>query len=185
MENNNQKRIIFEGKKDPNDIIMEILESNDLKETLDDYLDKIDKEKEPWLDILYKSAKNLASGNITDKDFILLIQKQMNISDKTAENILKEIKQKLLPMARTLDKDEIEEESAEATLVQQINRPIPVAKILSQTKTEERNIPPLITPKISPTIKKNTQKIIEKTEIKQTPPRQQKRQNDTYREPIE
>ena len=172
MENNNQKRIIFEGEKDPNDVVMEILENNGLKETIDDYLNKIDKKEEPWLDILHKASKNLISGELTDKNFILLIQTQLNISDKTAGNILEEIKQKLLPMARTLDKDELEEESTESMPVQPISQPIEVTKILSQTKKEEKNIHPPITPKISPLIKKSTEKII-------------KKQNDTYREPIE
>ena len=43
MENNNQKIIIFKGDKDPNDVIIEILENNGLKESLEDYIDKIDK----------------------------------------------------------------------------------------------------------------------------------------------
>ncbi|MDP2741777.1 MAG: hypothetical protein Q8O66_03795 [bacterium] len=177
MENNNQKKIIFDGGKDLNDIIMEILEKNGLKESLDDYIDKIDKNEKPLLDVLYKLTIDLATNDTTEQNFVLSIQQQMNISDKIAENILKEVKQKLLPMARTLSEEEIEEGYyTEPQLPQNINQPIGVAKILSQT--QNKNVLP------SQTAKKNVNILTKKTEPKQDEPPQEKKKVDAYREPI-
>lgn len=188
MENNSQKVIIFKGKKDPEDVVMEILESNGLKENLDDYIDKIDKKQYPWFDILYKSAKNLAKEITTDTNFMTDTQKRLNVSERVAKNILKGIKEKFLPLVEIINEDEIGEEVDVETPIKSLERPIGVTEILSQMKNMNDITPPNSIPSISKTIRdtKKTMKRTnaEKLEIEQDITRQQKKDNDTYREPI-
>ncbi len=189
MENNNQKIIVFDGGKDPNDIIEKILKNNSLEETIDDYFDKKDQKKEPWTDTLYRSSKNLASNNLTEENFILTIQKQLNISEQIAKNILKEIKEKLLPLARTLSKDEIEQEANFEMPIKPIERPIGVTETLSQTKKiiTKKNTPTNSAPPMRETPSENKKQIkkIEIPVIQKKFVQQPRRQSDTYREPIE
>jgi len=174
MENNNQKIIIFKGDKDPNDVIIEILENNGLKESLEDYIDKIDKKQEPWLDILYKSAKDVAGGIMADTDFVINIQKQLNISEQAAKNILKEIKEKLIPMASVLTEEEIEKESLESTSAD-------TNELANEKKTFSNDKKPMIERKA----REKETKTIEPVPEKNIPKIMQKKGPDSYREPIE
>ena len=183
MINNDTKIIVFE--ENYNDIIVEILKNNNLQESWDNYFEKIDKGKEPWSDIIYQSTKNLVAGNFTESEFISEIQKQLKTTEQTAKNILKEVKEKVLPLARIISKDEIEEETDVEMPIKPLQKPIGVSEILFQTK----KLTPLnsisSTPKTPRDTKKPINKKIKKTEIKQDALQHQRKQNDKYKEPIE
>jgi hypothetical protein len=161
-------KITFEGEKSSDDIIEEILKKNGFEEDLSAWLEKTEKNEKVWFESLYKLAKNLAEKKITELIFLTNIQQQFNISEEIAKNILKDVKEKLLPIARIID-DEIEQdlEDNKTTLLEK------------QKITPIQNIKPAVS---APT----TKKILKKKEISDTPlPQQQKRKTDTYREPIE
>lgn len=103
MENNQYKKIYFSGDKSPFDIVSEILGKNNLKETLGDAMNKIRQGKVSIIETLYKLSQDLAEGKIIEKDFILSIQKQLETSPAVAQNINKDIKEKLLPLAESAD----------------------------------------------------------------------------------
>lgn len=77
-------------------MISEILEKNGLKSTS---LDDIEDNQDSSIDIVFNLAKDLAGQIISEKDFISSLQKQAKVSKKSAEGILKGIKEKLLPFA--------------------------------------------------------------------------------------
>jgi len=185
--NNQRKIIIFEtgGDKDENKIIREILKNNGLEETSIDYFKKARSGEEPWFKSLYILSKDLAAGNITEKNFVSSLQSQIQISQQVAKNILKEIKEKLLPLVRTLDKDELEKESMDNTSMRQLVQPINVfntteKKIQTiENKTTDITIAP---PQKQPRIKKP----IISGEIKKSAPQlRQSKEPDKYREPVE
>jgi len=190
--NNNQKIVVFENVKNLNDIIAQILESNGLKETFEDYLKKIDQKEEPWADIIYESTKNLVSGNITNEEFLSLIKKQLNVNRESAKNILGEIREKLVPTARILSKEDIEgfeeiEKKENRPPVSTSIKPLqPIAspKNFSQIKTDDKS--PAINPsqKLAQKIREIPEKI-ERGEAEKIMPQEIKKRNDVYRESIE
>ncbi|MFA7676380.1 MAG: hypothetical protein WCY28_03165 [Candidatus Shapirobacteria bacterium] len=133
MQNNNQKRITFKRDTDPNDVIMEILKNNGFSETLDEYIEKTDKNIEPWFDTLYQSGKKLFIGDITDDDFLTVIQKKLNTTEKISKEILNAIKKNLFSIARILEKEELETEQ-EINASPKMKPPIKVAEFLEKSK---------------------------------------------------
>ena len=179
MEDTNLKRIVFHDDKDPNDIIAEILGNNNLEEDSNDYLDKMDKEIEPYFDILYNLSNKLALGSITESDFILLIEKQLHIPEKTAKNILKEIKEKFTPITKTFTdtEDESTEESSDYSESQTQNIPTPKN---SETIRGRGDIPSVgeVNTIIKPAQEAN---LSQKVSASETP---KPKKQDSYREPI-
>lgn len=174
----NQKKIVFENSedKDLNKIIFEILKNNAIKETPDDYIEKASSGKDTLADIIYDLAEDLANGSINEENFILLTQKQLQVPRQNAENILKEIKGRLLPLARTLTEDEIESE--EKYINNKIIQPLKQINPVVEEEVKNKVMPP---PK---RIKKLITPTIEETK-ESTPKPIQKSGPDNYREPIE
>ncbi len=193
MENNNQKRITFEGDKDPNDVIIEILKNNGFNETLDEYIEKTDKNIEPWFDILYRAGKKLFTEDITDDEFLITVQQKLNTSEEISKRILDEIKKNLFPLARILTKEELEQESSDIgtpDVLPKIKPPIGVAEILEKPRTgmpEKKVIEPPQDEKVVAPAPKRKSRLPRKPVVEESVPEQPKRQKsgpDKYREPI-
>jgi len=162
MENGNQKIVVFEETMDKkvSSIIAQILKNNGLEETFDDYFKKNDAGEEPWADIIYDSTKDIASKNITDEEFISLAEDKLKITKITAKNVLKEIEEKLIPIAKI-----IVEENMENT---------------SETPATAKNVKNHRVADVPPKSFRP-----EKLPIEQSAPPQKANKNDTYREQIE
>lgn len=169
------KIVTFAVGKDYNNVIIDILNKNGLKESWDDYFEKVQQNKAPWSDALYILTKKLALKNITDKEFISEIQKNLNTNDKIAEQILKDVKEKLIPLTLiTTDEEEINQEP-----VSNIGAPALTPRQPPTKKTTKILYSP---PKSAPESAEKSKKIPEKPITPNNPKRSGP---DTYREPIE
>jgi len=160
MNSINNQKIYFPKSTE---VISEILKKNGLGETLEEAVEKIVQKKNCRLNIVYDASRDFIEKNISEKDFILSLQKQLETSDKTAENIAKDVKEKLFPLA---EKVTIGEQLPEN---EDLDEDVPVAeKPISEQKIREKKIKT-----IEPIPKETVPKVI------------QKMGPDSYREPIE
>ena len=178
MADDDKKIITFEGDQDPSDIIMEILEKNGINEDLEDWFNKTNQNEKTRFDFLYKITKSLAGKEITEIIFLTNIQQELNISEQTAKDIVKDIKEKLLPLTRIINKNEIENEAE--TPIKQPDQTMKPAEFIPEIKTGD--IPLNIKDSVIEGLKKIPKKIETKNKITHTT--QPNKTNDTYREPI-
>ncbi|MFA6190462.1 MAG: hypothetical protein WC711_03110 [Candidatus Staskawiczbacteria bacterium] len=207
MVNNQQKIIIFEnqGSKSIWAIISEVLKDNGMEETAIDFFKKVDEKKIPFSSIIYKLSRKLAQEEITEENFVTSIKDQLKIEQQVAEKILKDVKEKILPLARTLEKDELVKDETISTVPQSLktinknfspateknNINISGSEILanepidSLPKNETQNIANTITPATIETPTKRIRKPLPKKPfVPETQPTQPSKP-DSYREPIE
>jgi hypothetical protein len=141
-------------------VIADILTKNGLSADLNDDVDS-QKNNSP-IDVVFKLSKNLASRKSSEKDFISELQKNLGIQQPAAQNILNDIKSKILPSAEKVSIGQPEPKSAKP------------AKLITENKKTIRS-----SAKPEPIQDKETAapKIIEQKI-------QQKRGPDSYREPL-
>ncbi len=184
-----------EDKEDPFDVIMRILAKNNLKETFNDAADKRAKGKISGIDFLYAAAKNLVLENLTEKDFVLSVQKQLGVSPEVAENLNKDVKLMLLPLAvkEKIGKSQEGEKPEEPpSTFPKIKAPIEVEKIMEErresllkekvigpTESEVEEPVPAPAKKYSSAKKNATPKEVEKPIVKKSD------KPDPYKESIE
>lgn len=165
MANINQKLKIYwslSGEKDQYDIISEILEKNGIKENIDDALDKIEEGEPSAIDTVQTLLRAILLESISEKDFVSSLQKELKISKKASENILKSLKENVIPHAQIIKigKDISPEENLP------VSRPAgPIKKDIPEESIKEEAVP----------------KPIQKTEEI----RKKSRGPDSYRESIE
>ena len=87
---------IYFSDEDIFDKISDILSKNGIEETP---LDAALKKEKSFLSITLNLSKDILKGKISEKDFFSLLQAQLKTSKKAADNILKEVKIKILPLA--------------------------------------------------------------------------------------
>ncbi len=187
MQNNNfSKAIVFEGKIDVFDSVREILEKNGFKETLADYSKKVGLGETPWFDILYSLLKKLATEEITDVEFSKLLIPALPCSSQSAEKILLETKEKIIPTVRVLtDTDLSVEEPEEEESDYEAGADISQSKIM---KPDLLTLAPESPPKKINSVKKPAKLGEKTTNSNQTKSRVLQKQSggdDKYREPIE
>jgi len=171
-------------------LLSKILNKNGFKVSLSNEVNKIENNESSFIDIIFKLSKNLAKEKISEKDFILSVQKQMGASEEKAKNVLRDIKEKILPFAEKVKIGEnLGEKNNDFTEIKppigipKIGETMPSARVnptASKKSTEDFSIKRQEKTKkpIEDIIKK--EKIINPEKLK-TPPKKQ----DTYREPIE
>lgn len=82
------------------DILSEILDKNGIKETIDDIWEEDTKESK--IIITLDAIEDLISQRISEKDFNVLLQNKLAVSEKASENILKDAKKKIFPLAEKI-----------------------------------------------------------------------------------
>jgi len=87
------------------DVISEILINNNLESSSSDILNKLRREKISKFIIIRDAALSFAGKKITEKDLLLSLQKQLDISEDSAKKIVNDIKQKLMPFAKIINFD--------------------------------------------------------------------------------
>lgn len=81
--------------------ISEILENNGVQESPEEAAFKF-KEEKSFIGVIFNLSKDIIKGKISEKDFCSFLQSQLKIPKKSAENILKEVKTKILPLAEKI-----------------------------------------------------------------------------------
>jgi len=179
-----------ENKEDPFDVIIKILERNNLKENFDDAVNKRKEGKISGIDFLYAAAKTIAIGELNERDFILSAQKQLGVSPETAQNLNRDVKSMLLPLAVKERIGQPAPVEKEKPITAQPTRLIDELKENSKENIVSPEEPAIASPK-NP-IKKNNKPVKEiseetsklpKKSIAQ-PPRQKSSGPDSYREPV-
>lgn len=185
----NNLRVIF---SDNAEVIFDIiLEKYGLTETEEDIQKQIEINIDSRRTTLRKAISEFAKKNILEEEFYNLSEKKLLIKKPDAENLLREIKEKLLPQLlvhpseRFIDPVFREEVSKKAFNESEKNNP-PTPYIKNPTiQNVEENA------KVSDQTKKfseETKKIIQNVEERKIPenkPENEKKSSDTYREPIE
>ena len=193
MINNNQNQKIY--FPNPNEIIMTILEKNNLKETIEEAIEKIEQKKDCRINIIYNISRDFAEGKILEKDFATHIQKQIESSAQTAENLAKDIKEKLLPLAIKVNIGETEKIETEKPIIVKPVRLINETHDVNEKNDEASQIAeklPITGENRSERKKinrKNTEEIGEMQENGEIPKikeiKRQPKKQDSYLEPIE
>ena len=170
------KRIILKEEADV--AVSEIIKKYNFTETLQQAVEKINKGELPKESILVRFVLEFTASKKSDQESISTLEQKLTISKEAAESLLKDIKEKLVPLTIIV---EIEDDNGQQTDTNS-SKPIQdnisngndlgikVEKTILQKKTQIT--PPLV--KTGNT--KNIKNPIKKTEIKKT---------DSYREPIE
>ncbi len=101
----NNKKIIFDLPEDITiiSVIDEILKNNGLAESAQEFLDRDDNNEEPRLIIVRDAALTMAEKKVPENKITELLQEHLKISKETAEKIVNDINQKLIPYAKIID----------------------------------------------------------------------------------
>jgi hypothetical protein len=84
--------------QDSVDIILKILNDNGIPETLEDIYQKFKKGEPSKSSVVGKTSKKISYGTISEDEAIGLLEKGLSINNDVAKNIIKDIKEKLLPL---------------------------------------------------------------------------------------
>jgi hypothetical protein len=182
--------------KDTSEIISSILNKYSLEETDEELAKKMlseDENQEPFIirgGVVLQTAISLFKKELTEKDAISLLQKQLKTSQPIAEGLVNEIKTNLLSTASTEKPAAINS----APTPEAVNKPAPEMKPLPNIAelakpTEEIMPAPSEKPKNKPVLPIKKQEGIKKAtmpqEIKKPAPQpRQSKGPDSYREPI-
>ncbi len=171
---------IYFSNEDTFEMISEILSKNGIEETLDDAADKDDSENS-FIIIVLNLTEEFVKEKISEKDFILSLEKQLKVSAQVAENIAKDIKGRILPSVEKIKIEKPEEKLVTASPVRLIKDENNfIDNIKKQTQPETKN-----TPESEKLIRKKP-KIVKNiiNEIKNNEPQKTTQEPDNYRESI-
>jgi len=88
------------------DIVDEILKNNGLEESADEFFEKDIQGIEPRSIIVRDAAITIAQKKISEEKVIELLAEHLEIKKHTAEKIVQDIKEKLIPFARVIEESE-------------------------------------------------------------------------------
>ena len=105
MKKNNPK-IDFALPEDTSlvDVIYDILEKNNIKQSDEEFIDKvIQRKEESRVVIIRDAAVTVFQKKISESKVVELLQKHLETSKEIAEKIVADIKEKLIPYAQIID----------------------------------------------------------------------------------
>jgi len=160
--------------------ISEILSKNGLKETPNEAADKVTDGKVSFITVVYGLATDLAKQTISEKDFINGLQNKINVSSAVAQNILKDVKEKILPHVEkiNIETEPKEEGPVTAAPVRLVNGNQNFPKRPERPVTPNIENPPERKPR-------TTKNITPPPEITKPGMPNLPKKPDSYREPIE
>jgi len=80
------------------EIIRKFLRDNEIEETPDDAYNRIKEGKNSWFAVIKQGSMNLLNGKITDDSLAKIIKKEIGVSEEKSLNLIKNIKNNLLPL---------------------------------------------------------------------------------------
>ncbi|MDO8530299.1 MAG: hypothetical protein Q7S10_02750 [bacterium] len=124
MTKSSSQQIVFNLSEDVTllEVIKNILENNNLKESDEDFFNKDKRGKEPRAIIIKGAAVSVFEKKVPEKKIVEFLAKHLEVSEETAEKIVGDIKQKLIPFAKIVDTEKEEE-------IQKAAEPHPEIKI--------------------------------------------------------
>jgi len=172
MENN--QRIIFDLPEYTTllDVIDEILKNNGVEESDEEFFDKDIRGEEPRGIIIRDAALTIAEKKLPEDKLIDFLQKHLKTSKETAEKIVSDIKQKIMPFAKKVsdglpvDAGRPQMGNAASDVLSIKKEPLPYDK-----KIEFKNV------------EKNAEELKKARTV--LPQEQEHKGSDEYREPIE
>lgn len=173
--NKSQQEEVYFPDEDIFDKVSEILLKHGIKESSVDAAFK--KDKKSFISVVLNLTKNIVKEKISENDFCLSLQTQLKISKSESESMLKDVKEKIIPLA---EKVQIGQNLEERPIENPITaKPI---RLINEVKRSDTSMPIM---REKP--KKRMEEIIEKEKI--YPRKEQQKispkKQDTYREPIE
>lgn len=198
MEKYKNQRIIFDlpESADAISVIDEILENNDLKEGVEEFFNKSIKGVSPRKITIRDATIDIFQKKTSEKKLVELLVKQLEISKQVAENIIKDINEKLIPYAKIIDltkeadieskqkektKTDYDKEKYRQDLLMKISpNSIPIKEI-------EEILPPKVKNPEVADVEKNAEKIqhTQKRGVDEKPAQEEKKKIDAYKETIE
>lgn len=202
MDEQKNIRIIFTEKA--YSILSGIMEKYNLEENDAQTLKKVQEKKPFNVVVLNRLTKNFVKGTISEKEFISLLQKDLDAPQQTAGKILNDIINDIIPLLKKIPEEElkkqpyIEQEPEPSQIPEEPNKPDFLTKIkppigVEQALKKEETIKEESYKKPPPL---NTE--VKKTEVTKKPFRKNKeiekpkdftitqpKKQDTYREPVE
>ena len=88
------------------DIISQLLKSNGLEESDEEFFNKDAEGIEPRFVIVRDAVRTMVEKKIPDEELIGILSKHLEIKKEVAENIIKNIREKLIPFAKVVDSQE-------------------------------------------------------------------------------
>ena len=132
MEKNKKQRIILDlpGETTMVEVIEDILKNNGLEESDDDYFYKSIKGEESRFIVMRDACFVIAKRKIPEDKLLEILAEHLETSKETAEKILSDIKQKLIPFAKWVPiiteeekrKSEIKAESTQDIILEKIRK---------------------------------------------------------------
>lgn len=112
MESNNQ-RIIFTIPEETTilEVIFQILEDNELKESVKEAFDKSIKGEDSRFIIIRDAALTIARKMVPEEELIKLLSDHLKISQEKAKKVILNIKEKIIPYAKEVSDKTNEEEN--------------------------------------------------------------------------
>ena len=97
-----KKRIIYETEKGSVIILFNILKKYNLEESFEEIFKKIKRKEKPKISIILKKIKDLIFKDILKEEFILFLEKELNINKQIAEKIFKDIEINLISVSKII-----------------------------------------------------------------------------------
>ena len=197
-ERKNNIRIIFTDKADV--ALDNIIESFNLEETPKEKIKKRDRKRFTNIVIIDYLTKDFAKGNISEKELVVSLQNNLEVSQQTAQQISKEIISRIVPFLEKVPEEKLQDPIFVAQLEKRIfGENTEIRQFTKETRASDifPGIKPLIggativeTEEKIPSPSKRTAKSnlqIKKSVIPETGTQQPKQPSgpDSYREPIE
>lgn len=95
--------VVFETEINTLLIIEKILEKNGIRETQEETYNKIIEGNESIKISVLKKTEDLFLKKITEKDFIFFLENEIKINENDSNNVLNDIKQELISIARKVN----------------------------------------------------------------------------------
>lgn len=192
MENQQKQRIIFSEKADM--VLEDIIKKYNLGENDDEIIKRLSEHKPSSIVIIDEITKNFVQQNLSEKDLITALQKDLGVSQQTAKKMSEDIKNNLVPLLEKVPEIEFEK----PTIGMKTMPAIPIREDLT---ISEANLPPYQKKPLEipseEIIRKNienfknteqvpeTEKPVVKKPFEKEKPKPSQKSSDTYREPIE
>ncbi len=100
LKNYKKERIIFQTDKGPVVIVSNILKKYGLEESLRDAYKKIKRKEKPRVTAVIEKIKDLIFKNISERDLLLFLEKELSVNNEASKKILEDIKKDLLVLAK-------------------------------------------------------------------------------------
>lgn len=128
--------VVFETEINTLLIIEKILEKNGIRETQEETYNKIIEGNESIKISVLKKTEDLFLKKITEKDFIFFLENEIKINENDSNNVLNDIKQELISIARKVNIKN-RQDNKEKKILEEKKKESLFSNFLEEYKTED------------------------------------------------